>query len=90
MSAHFDPNSQTSEETITEDGKYKYWRVMTPFFMQVGMWWYKRFICSCGGRFKSKEAAELHFRKAYGEERDIWTHNEKLQISTPGKGASHG
>lgn len=68
---HFDPEALTSEEVTTEDGKYKYWRpsASLPFYT-FGLF-RKGYICGCGKCFKSPEAYELHYRKAYYEEQTM-------------------
>lgn len=66
---HYDPSGGVSQEVKTEDGKYSYYRFAPPMWYVLGFLWWKTYNCICGKGFKSAEAAELHYRKAYEEEK---------------------
>jgi|GEM_PF-4859055 len=71
MNKHYTPDKGLNdEEAITEDGKYKYWRpLFQPGNVLVTGLFRRRYHCVCGKQFKHPATLELHYRKAYYEER---------------------
>lgn len=74
---HYNPDQgETSEEVTMLSGKGKYYRRAVPLPFEAGII-RKKFWCICGGEFKSQEAYELHYRRAYKEEKMIATEQPK-------------
>ncbi len=67
--SHYNPEMGNSEEVTTEDGKYKYWREALPLPFYRGELFRTVYDCVCGKPFKTEAAYELHWRKAYLEEK---------------------
>lgn len=73
MNTHYTPeHGENSEEITTEDGKYRYWRTpMNPSPLFVYRWFRRSYQCDCGRKFYSQAEYELHYRKAYQEEKHL-------------------
>ena len=72
---HYTPEFGLNDEGVTtEDGKYTYWRPSIGMMREhpYGIF-RKRWHCVCGKVFKNPDAMELHYRKAYEEEKMVAT-----------------